>query len=124
MAKQTWLYFGCVDRPGHHLRDEQLRPTYQKQYDKLGHFDGLLPPRDSVKPYIATFSRLGGWGLSAIAFWDYSVDSRGGCNSVFYVDSLTIDPHDMMKEIKQRFSTLFERFPSEVVFHPSVETVK
>lgn len=121
--KNTWMYFGCNDGPGHHLHNELMHPVYNQKYRKLVNFDGTLPPFDSIAPYIASFSRLGGWGLSAIAFWDYSVDKRGGCNSVFFIDSLTITPEEMLAEAKKQFPKVFARFPQEVVFHSNVQAV-
>lgn len=123
-TNSTWLYFGCNNGPGHHLYNVKMYPVYDNKYRKLSNFDGTLPPFDSSAGYIASFSRLGGWGLSAIAFWDYSVDKRGGCNSVFFVDSLTIEPDEMLAEAKKQFPEVFARLPQELVFHPSVEEVK
>lgn len=66
-----WLYFGCHRQPGHYLFAEGMRSYgLGRHLDKLSHFDGKLPRQDSTKPYIATVSRLEGWGVSALAFWD------------------------------------------------------
>ena len=109
-----WLYFGCNRQPGHYLFCEGMRPRYDRKYDRMTHFDGKLPPQDSTEPYIATVSRLEGWGMSALAFWDYSVDKRGGCNSVVFAPSLTIAPDDLLAEAKARFPEVFGRLPQPV----------
>ena len=109
-----WLYFGCHRNPGHYLFCEGMRSRYERKYDRLTHFDGKLPPQDSAAPYIATVSRLEGWGMSALAFWDYSVDSRGGCNSVVFAPSLTIEPADLLAEAQTRFPEVFGRLPQPV----------
>jgi hypothetical protein len=111
------MYFGNIGGPGHRLYDEQLRSIHDEKYRQLTHFDGLLPPRDSNAPYIASFSRLGGWGLSAIAFWGYSVDGRDGCNNVIFAPSLTITVKEMLMEAQKRFQPIFSRLPQEVQLH-------
>jgi hypothetical protein len=79
----------------------------------LEKFDGLLAPQfNSYKPYVATFSRLEGLGLSAISFWDDSVDKRGGCNSIFFAPSLTILPAEFISEIRKRFPEVWNRLPN------------
>ena len=110
-----WLYFGCHRQPGHYLFAEGMRSYgLGRHLDKLSHFDGKLPRQDSTKPYIATVSRLEGWGCSALAFWDYSVDKRGGCNSVVFAPSLTISPADLLAEAQARFPDVFNRLPQPV----------
>lgn len=115
---EQWLYFGCHQQPGHYLFFPGMRQTYDRKFDKLRYFDGKLPPQDDQTGYIASVSRLGGWGMSALAFWDYTVDKRGGCNSVFFAPSLTISPEDLMAGAKERFPQVWARLP-EVVLHPT-----
>jgi len=110
-----WLYFGCHRQPGHYLFAEGMRSYgLGRHLDKLTHFDGKLPRQDSGAAYIATVSRLEGWGGSALAFWDYSVDKRGGCNSVVFAPSLTITPLDLLAEAQARFPEVFKRLPQPV----------
>lgn len=108
-----WLYFGCNDRPGHYLWEERMIMAHANGLPR--NFDGLLAPQNTRKPYIAAVSRLGGWGLSALSFWDYSVDSRSGSNSIIFAPSLTITPDELLSEAKCRFPQVFARIPSEVV---------
>jgi hypothetical protein len=112
-----WLYFGCHQRAGHYVFAEGMRsynPPYDSFMRKLEYFDGKLPPQGDPTPYIATVSRLEGWGLTALAFWDYSVDSRGGCNSVVFAPSLTITPEELLAEAQKRFPQVFQRLPQIV----------
>lgn len=113
MKTNQWLYFGCHQQPGHYLFAEGMRKCGYS-LDRLTHFDGKLPPQDSPEPYIATVSRLEGWGMTALAFWDYSVDKRGGCNSVVFAPSLDIAPAALLAEAMQRFPQVFERLPQPV----------
>lgn len=113
-SQQQWWYFGCEGQAGHYLFDENMTKIWGRKYNYLRALDGLLPPQEDKTPYIATFSRLDGWGVCAIAFWDYSVDKRGGSNSTFFVSDLGIPPSVMFEEVKNRFSQLFKRFPKEI----------
>jgi hypothetical protein len=109
---KTWLYFGCYKQAGHYLFKEGMHGQYyDRAIEKLTRFDGMLAPQDSNVPYMATVSRLEGFGVSALSFWDYSVDKRGGCNSTFFAPSLTISPDDLIKESASRFPEVWSRFP-------------
>ena len=113
----AWLYFGCDQQPGHRVFGEgmnvysHLHNSYLRQ---LMCFDRKLPPQDDRTPYIATVSRLEDWGLTALAFWDYSVDKRGGSNSVVFAPSLEIGPEELLVEAQARFPEVFERLPQKV----------
>ena len=120
-----WLYFGCHQVAGHYVFTEGMRSytaPYGSRMRDLGRFDGMLPPQDDVAGYIAAVSRLEGWGMTALAWWDYSVDSRGGCNSVVFAPSLTITVEDLMQEAQQRFPQVFGRLPKPLTLKlPNVE---
>lgn len=112
---KEWLYFGCHDAPGHHLFTQGMRRFTRYGWPgNLSRFDGMLPPQTDTAPYIATVSRLEGWGMTALAFWDYSVDKRGGCNSVVFAPSLTITPDELLSEAQARFPQVFGRLPQPV----------
>lgn len=114
MKTTQWLYFGCHQQPGHYLFAEGMRRPSSYDLNRLTHLDGCLPPQGDATPYIATISRLEGWGLSALAWWDYSVDKRSGCNSVVFAPSLDIAPAALLAEAMQRFPQVFERLPQPV----------
>lgn len=110
-----WLYFGCHREAGHYVFSEGMRQLVRRYGSRdLSRLDGMLPLQTDTAPYIATVSRLEGWGLTALAFWDYSVDKRGGCNSVVFAPSLTITPDDLLTEAQARFPQVFGRLPQPV----------
>jgi hypothetical protein len=113
---KQWVYFGCHKQPGHYVFSEGMGTLpYSAIERNLNQFDGALPPQDDRTPYIAAVSRLGGWGMTALAFWDYSVDKRGGCNSVVFAPSLDIGADELLAEAQRRFPQVFARLPSAVV---------
>lgn len=115
-----WFYFGCHREPGHYLfREGMFRHYYDETTKKLERFDGMLAPQNTKDPYIATISRLGGWGFTALSFWDYSVDNRGGCNSIIFAPSLSIHHDDLLSEAEKRFPEVFNRLPYPVRLLPS-----
>ena len=110
-----WVYFGCHRQAGHYTFSEGMRELTRRYGSRdLSRFDGLLPPQTDNTPYVAAVSRLGGWGMTALAFWDYSVDGRGGCNSVVFAPSLTIEPEELLAEAQRRFPEVFGRLPQPV----------
>ena len=88
-----------------------MREIFGQELRKLLGFDGLLPPQNRNAGYVATVSRLGAWGVTALAFWDYTIDSRSGSNSVFYAPSLTITPEDLMAQARALFPEVWARLP-------------
>jgi hypothetical protein len=92
-----------------------MRSFYDRTGRELSRFDGMLPPQDSAVGYRAAITRLGGWGYTALAFWDYTVDKRGGCNSVFFAPSLTISAEELVEGAKKAFPQVWARLPEIVV---------
>lgn len=112
---KEWLYFGAHERPGHFLFIEGMtRAPFRKELSLLTNFDGLLPSHTAPEPYVATVSRLEGFGVSALAFWDFSVDSRDCSNSIVFAPSLTIAPAELLAEAQRRFPEVFNRLPRPV----------
>jgi hypothetical protein len=110
-----WLYFGCHQQAGHYVFGEGMRQRSTRYGSRdLSRFDGVLPLQIDTAPYIATVSRLEGWGMSALAFWDYSVDKRGGCNSIVFAPSLAITPEELLEQAQARFPQVFGRLPQPV----------
>ena len=116
---RVWIYFGCHREAGHYLWSAGMQSYRYHGNGRLSSFDGLLAPQDSPAPYRACFYRLGGWGASALSFWDNSVDHRAGSNSIFFAPSLTITPEKMMAEAKAIFPEVWSRLP-EIEWHSSV----
>ena len=108
------FYFGCKNGPGHyfHGADDSWRQTLDVESNPWGYdVDGKLQPLGiNQKEGIATLHHKDGW--TALAFWDRSQDSRGGCCSVFLCDQyLTFA--EMLDMAKQKFP--WKTFPFEIV---------
>jgi hypothetical protein len=116
-----WLYFGCHQRPGHYLFSPGMRSAPRDLARKLERLDAKLAPQDTTEPYIAVVSRLGGYGCSALSFWDYSVDRRQGSNSIVFAPSLTISPEDLLAGVEQHFPEVRARLPSLTLRAPEGE---
>jgi hypothetical protein len=110
-AGYPWLYFGCHQAAGHYLWQPGMHKIYRIGAESFDWVDGALCPRGPEVPYVAAFTRLGGWGYSAISFWDYTVDKRGKSNSNFLAASLTVEPNGMLKQSKVIFPEVWARLP-------------
>ena len=62
--------------------------------------------------------------MTALSFWDYSVDKRGGSNSIIFAPSLTISPEDILSEAQRRFPQVFARLPAGVTLKYTVNPPK
>ena len=109
---EGWFYFGCrgARTPGHYLHAPGMRSVYGSRWEKL-RMDGQLAPQLEREPYVAALSRLGGWGVSALSFWDYTGDSRGGSNSTFFAPGLTISAEDIVVGSRHLFPQVWARLP-------------
>ena len=112
-----WIYFGAhSDGAGHGTYSEGMRRlTVRYGSRDLTRFDTMLPIQIDTEPYVATISRLGGWGFTALAFWDNSVDKRPGSNSIIFCPDLTISHDEMLSESQRRFPEVFKRLPKPLV---------
>jgi hypothetical protein len=122
-----WLYFGCGPREsGHYLYTESGQKLHH--YGRPDSFimqmcwDGNLAPQPEPAPdtliYRAALSRLGGWGYSALSWWDRSADKRGKSNSTILAPNLAIEPAAMLDEAKRRFPWVFSRLPQALAILP------
>ncbi len=109
------LYFGCKHGAGHYLHDVHGNTVWRTlcEYphgEYIGKNDGKLAPQDhkrqaSIKDGVArdfVFIRLRNPDAMLIAFWDYTVDSRPGSNSMFLIPGAT-DALDALKKAKELF---------------------
>lgn len=114
-------YFGCrrIGEAGHFLYDETNRPVRGRDLERDGlpaifenALDGVYAP---VGPQIEGRAlRHLVHGRTIIAFWDRSVDSRPGSNSVFVLSGeLTFD--EAWAEAQRRFPWVVQRFTFSVV---------
>lgn len=109
--KPDWLFFGCIERGGHFLVDRSLLRALP-MYSDLAHLDGQLAPKTHQRPYEAVMSRLGGWGLTALSFWDYSIDTRPGSNAIVFAPSLIISGEALLGSAEKVFPRIWKRFPA------------
>ncbi len=106
-------YFGCWDRPGHFLYDHKGKNIgFSVGGLPWRRIDGNLCPTDTRKEGIVKINHKKGW--TAAAFWDYSIDHRGGCNSVFFFEDL-LDFDEIIMEFKKTFPKIYNRFDFELV---------
>lgn len=111
------LYFGCWDRPGHYLHDTHGRSLHYKDVVSLAIpwteslMDGTLL-KNGKHPDIydgKVFWTCGGLSFwYAFFWWDRSVDTRGACNSGFYVRGFG------WPEIQESFDYACTQFPKVV----------
>ncbi len=111
MTEPAFYYFGCEHSPGHFLQSASGKKLYDPVDPWGWKIDGgLCPPGRQFEGTVALHHK-DGW--TAIAFWDRSVDSRGGSNSVFMADQIL--PYDQMIEAaKAKFPAIWSRFKFEV----------
>jgi hypothetical protein len=122
------FYFGCHRQAGHYMFNQQLRSAYPEEppwsVDR-GEVDAKLSPHESdCKSHHycrckqdegkAVIHHKSGW--TAMAFWDRSVDSRGGCNSAFFVEG-THNFAEMLAIVKEKFPTIMTRFKFDITEH-------
>lgn len=92
-ADSPMYYFGCVGRPGHFFHGPDLRPVDEEPRDYPpsircanfpgGKLDGTFCDKQNRTQGRARVFHVEGWTI--LAFWDYSIDKRGGSNSVFLI---------------------------------------
>ena len=120
MTNPTMYYFGCIRESGHYLWTEHLGHPSREEEKTIPwqRYDGALcpawPPYERSRPEEegeAALHHHGGW--TALAFWDRSVDKRGGCNSVFFAVG-TYDALAMIALAKGRFPSIWARYGFEV----------
>lgn len=102
-------YYGCIGRPGHYVWNPAGMGA--DDCDWLRYLDGKLPPEG---PEIEGVARLHYFnGCTLLAFWDRSVDQRGGCSSTFLLlGKLKFD--EAVAAAKAAFPHVWQRFTFEV----------
>lgn len=97
-------YLGCIADTGHTLLTEELGSRFDFSERRA------LSVEHQIEG-VAKVHHLGGW--TALAFWDRSVDSRPGSNSVFiFRGELTFDA--AVARAKEKFPTVWGRLQFEV----------
>lgn len=113
------LYFGCWNQAGHYLQDHDGRTLYRNERNhpsdlpwNEGMMDGTLLHNGKIsdvpngKVYWTCGGKDGFW--YAFYWWDRSVDTRGACNSSFYVRGFGYP------EMQEAFDWACTQFPSVV----------
>lgn len=122
------LYFGCWGQAGHylfgegghHISSERLPAGFVETFGDHGWgLDAKFCP-GYVGPYQrdreehegeALLHHVNGW--TVLAFWDRSVDKRGGCNSNF-VERGTLTFEEMCTIAQAQFPSVWARYPFKV----------
>lgn len=113
---KDWFYFGCNRDTGHYLHD---RHRYRVSAShglahRLNKFDGSLPPLGQGL-YVASVTHLGGLGMTALAWWDQSVDTRPGSNSIIFAPVESIQGEDLLHYAEKMMPWVFARLPRPLV---------
>jgi hypothetical protein len=113
------LYFGCWRESGHYLFHPGMRSVRHTDDIKLpwDRYDAVLAPTTQPGGYgneqkegICALHHKDGW--TALAFWDRSVDSRPGSNSIIFAqEELEFD--QMVNLFKTTFPAVYVRCTSK-----------
>ena len=123
-------FFGPWEQAGHFLFNERGQEQWGKKSVipwTLGQMDGGLQPHlcgreETGKPCgrgtcapqgIASVHHKDSW--TALAFWDSSVDKRGGCVSV-YLARGDFDFTQIVEMAKTRFAKRWNKMPFTVIY--------
>jgi hypothetical protein len=119
------VYFGCLKNAyvngrfamelGHGMYGVTLMSLHPDQRKDIPwdyyRVDGQLPPSNDRTQGKCVLTYRGGW--TAISFWDYTGDSRGGSNSNFLIEGI-FTFEDAVAIAREHFAPIFQRF--EVAF--------
>lgn len=117
MSYVGWFYFGCGREAGHYCFDHAGQKHWPSGGINWNRFDGMLPPQPEQERYVASFSRLGGWGKAALSWWDGSVDGRPQSNSTVLCPRFNITPAEMYVEAQLVFPWVFARLPQQLTLN-------
>lgn len=126
------LFFGCHGSKGHYLwtedRRRHLTARPGEEYGYVGSqgegtwipmgwkkLDGAFPPRPG-KQGEASLHHVGDW--TVIAWWDYSVDDRGGSNANFLIEQPNLDFDTALALARDRWPEVFARFSYKITEAP------
>lgn len=129
MGEKNAYYFGCWREAGHYLWKPGMSHAWDDERGGVlpwKRVDGCFAPAERRRPDSsgtrtvnkeapqghAALVHDGGW--TVIAFWDRSVDKRGGCNSNFFIRG-THPWEDAVRIARHHFPDVWGRLPFEVV---------
>lgn len=119
------FYFGCIERSGHFFWSPGPRSDgHAENIIPWERVDGILCPGATGDPDRPTWQmnrpqtqgeaalhHKDGW--TALAFWDRSVDERGGCNSALFAEG-THTFKEMTALFQEHFPQVWDRFKFKV----------
>jgi hypothetical protein len=114
------FYFGCIDQAGHYLWAPGPRSAYRAETPWGPHgwgLDGTLHPKGQGEG-VAALVRKDGW--TAIAFIDYSIDSRPGSNSVFLAEG-NFTFAEMLQHAHNYFPSVMDRFGFKITEYKATD---
>ena len=114
-------YFGCKEESGHFLWKPNQITTAHYQLSGLPwkYIDTALCPQTTSQQGVAKIHHKDGW--TAMAFWDKSIDSRPGSNSVFFYEDL-LEYDQMIEAFEEHFPNIYNRFKFQIAeFQPPKE---
>lgn len=109
------LYFGCIRSAGHYVLEgsQHAGNRHAEHCEWLSYLDGKLPPEGSDREGVARLHHFNGCTL--LAFWDRSVDTRPGSNSVFLLPNPRLSFERAVAAAKVAYPHIWQRFKFEVV---------
>ena len=121
---QEPYYFGCVSEMGHYPFNTRYRTPSIEVSRALTSYDGgqkgntILPYgfKDSSKQVEghAGLTYQADLGVTVLAFWDRSIDHRGGSWSGFFLPGKISEPAEAIEAAKEAFPDIWQRFTFEV----------
>lgn len=106
------LYFGCLGDTGHFVSDREGNRVWKSPHSEfLRHRDGNLAPKNTTEQGKAIVYHEK--EFTVVAFWDYSVDTRPGSNSMFLLPA-HLSGEEALKLAKGFFPHIFRRFKFQV----------
>lgn len=104
------IYFGCIGEAGHFAwASERARMSGASGWGRwLSEMDGKLAPRDYEREFVPAFHSLFDGTATVIAYWDRSVDSRPGSNSMFLAEG-AFSLEEMLAMARVQFPTVAAR---------------
>lgn len=129
MDEANVYYFGCWRESGHYLWKPGRSHAWDDERNGVlpwKFIDGCLPPARRGRPDSRGYRSVEreapqghaalhykeGW--TAFAFWDRSVDTRGGCNSAFFVRGIH-SWEDALRIAKAKFPSVWKQIKFDVI---------
>jgi hypothetical protein len=114
MSENKPLYFGCWRNVGHYLWEPGPVPSgYDRE--RSGKIDGRW--NESSEQSAASLYHRKGWTILGMA--DYTVDNRGGSNSVFLLPFADLTFDEAVAKAREYFPSVVERIEASAPIVPA-----